>query len=423
MKKVYMPFRASFAALAFLLFLASCSSTADVFLIANTSREARAQVLADRGVELYNERLVQKDDLQSIGYVRSFFDNALMLDPLNPTAKKYAARTDAFKSERLSSIVAKAKGYQDKKNRSDKDDYEYCAMVEQALSIDGSNREAAAMRKETTVIKKKQLDKRLPVLKTLETKLLGSKLRAEAGKLASQAAKLIAEILYIDPPNTEARRVRGKIAELAKSWVAEDLKKVKAALDKYDYAGAEATVKAAERALVDGDMEITPELRDAKYRVYYRWAQALFNAKKYAEADQKAAQAMAVNRTAEAADLRSKAQERMAKRDFDAEIEDVVAEIDALVKQGNLAGAMRSIDLAVENLVKQANKDRVAAKRGVVLEKVRAIYEKAVENYNAELYKEARDGFAAVMAVAPEYEQAKAYYGKADAKIKALGGQ
>ncbi|MCX7024464.1 MAG: hypothetical protein NT080_07580 [Spirochaetes bacterium] len=406
-----------------LLSASSCAMTADLFLVQKASREEKAQVLADRGVELYNVRLVQNEDFGAVSLVRAHFTNALILDPLNETARKYLARTNAWKAERLAFYVAKAKGYRVKKNRNERDDYEYCGAVERAVAIEGSNKDALAMRKETEPLRAKLLEKRVTPLKETEKRLVAEKRRTEGGKLATQAAKLATEILYLDSKNGDALRVRKEIADKARAWVSDDLAKAKTATEKKDYAGAETVIRNAERALADAGQTTTPELRDAKYRLYYRWAQDLFAAKKYDEADAKASSALAVSRTADAAALKSKAQEEASRRDFDAEIDAVLADIDALIRKGDLAGAIRTIDIARDNMKVQANKDRVAAKRSDVMERVKAVYGKAVEDYNAELYKEARDGFTVVLRVAPDYEQAKAYYDKADAKIKALGGE
>ncbi len=429
--------------------LSSCvSSGPDAFMAKNLTSQEKSRILYEKGLALYEDKLMGKNDLGAIPEVRSYFEAAVLADPLNLKAQEYLSRTDAFKATRFNAYMKSANRLKDKKKRTDSENYELVLATRKAEELDSGNSELQKLKSDTADVRKQVIQKRVAGLGALEKKLKASKAQAEVAKLLPQTAKLIGEIQLVDPENKDAAGAKKSMDEVVYGLVRKDLDAAKAALGAGKYAAAEASLLHAEKTLRGVTRERNPELVELKYQVYFKWAQVFYGKKEYISADNRVNVALGASNTQEARDLKLKISKAVAaksaaskggasakapgkgnkntpavpSRDYDAEIDGILESIDATIARDDLKGAVDMIDFNSEMMKDQANKDKLAAKRGAVQERVKALYAESVAAYNEEDYETSRDGFLAVLRVSPGYEQAQAYLDKANNKIRALEG-
>jgi hypothetical protein len=413
----------AFAAAAVALSVSACATfTADMFLIRECSPEEKSGLLVQKGIALYNEKLMEENDLQAVPSIRAIFVNALGADPLNKTAESYIAKIDSFKTERLKTYLAKAQKLKDKKNRTDRENYELCLTVQRAAALDSMNRDAVILKLETNDIRKQVIQKRVAALAEMEKKLLAEKNQSNVEKIIPQAAKTISEVFVIDPINKDAERTRKTVEEYVTSRARADITLSEKLLAKKDFPGAKAAIERAERTLKGFEAVPGPEVKALKYKISYRWALELYSQKKYESADMRVSEAIKINRTPEAADLKSRIAKSRTTKDYDSDADDIIADIDARLAARDLEGAWGIVENAESKMAQQANKDRISAKKAAIIERIKGIYDDAVAAYNEENYEDARDGLRVVVRINPGYQQAQAYLDKSNGKLRALEG-
>jgi|GEM_PF-618839 hypothetical protein len=441
------------AALTLVIALSSCLSTGpDQFISKNLSPEEKSEIIFQKGLALYNEKLMEKNDLKAIPEVRSYFEAALQADPANLKAQEYLAKTDSFKSLRFAGFVKTAKALKEKKNRTESEDYELVLATQRAQDLNALDGEIIKLKAETADLRKQVIQKRVAKLAELEKKLKAEKNATEIAKLVPQTTKLIGEIQQIDPANKDAGSVKKSLDEIVASTARKDIDEAKAKLAKKQYAEAEVAALRANKTMAGVSKEGNPEVNALMYDIYYAWAGDLYAAKKYESANSRVSQAIAVSRTNEALDLKTKiakaaaagakpvaagakpaaqpvagtgkpaATAAPAARDYDAEIDDMLQTVDSAIARGDLPGAWDLINANVLKVKQQANKDKLTAKKAVIEAKMKTLYADSVAAYNDEDYETARDGFRMIVKINPGYEQAQAYLDRANTKIRALAG-
>ncbi len=435
------------AAILVIVSLSSCvSSGPDAFMAKNLTPQEKSRILYEKGLALYEEKLLGKNDLAAIPEVRSYFEAAVLADPMNLKAQEYLSRTDAFKATRFNAYMKSANRLKEKKKRTDSENYELVLATRKAEELDSGNSELQKLKSDTADVRKQVIQKRVAGLDALEKKLKASKAQAEVAKLLPQTAKLIGEIQLVDPENKDAAGAKKSMDEVVYGLVRKDLDAAKAALGAGKYAAAETSLLRAEKTLRGVTRERNAELVELKYQVYFKWAQEFYGKKEYISADNRVNVALGASNTPEARDLKLRISKAVAaktaaakggaaakgqgkktvpavpSRDYDAEIDGILESIDATIARDDLKGAADMIEFNSEMMKEQANKDKLSAKRGAVQERVKALYAESVAAYNEEDYETARDGFLAVLRVSPGYEQAQAYLDKANNKIRALEG-
>jgi hypothetical protein len=97
---------------------------------------------------------------------------------------------------------------------------------------------------------------------------------------------------------------------------------------------AETAILRADRTLAGLGGNAGNEVATIKYQVYFKWAQALYTLKKYGSADQKVTLALRANRTTEAVDLKTRIAKAASYRDYDAEIDDMLARSTRISSRG-----------------------------------------------------------------------------------------
>jgi tetratricopeptide (TPR) repeat protein len=403
--------------------LASCATSgADAFLAKNVPAEDRADLLFKQGVIQYNDALIARNDLTAIPNVRLFFVNALMIDPMNAQAQAYIDKVDGFRNASFSKNLAKAQRLQAKDKRTDSEDYELALAVARASTINPSDTALIKVKYASASARKAAVQKRVDKLSAIETKILAEKKSLTLGKLVPQATRVIAEIEGIDPGNSSASSTRKNIDSYIMGLARKDIDTAKVKLADKKYGEAEAAIIRAEKTVANINPDTANEIQTLKYQIYLRWGTTLLGMQKYGSAEEKANIAMAINRSPEALDLKSKINKASTARDYDAEINDIASDIDNSIAQGELVGAWNSIAAISTKVTKQSSKDILASKKAAVLEKVKAVYADGITAYNEEDYDEAKGKFRTVLKIDANYEQAQAYLDRTNNKIRALSG-
>lgn len=405
-----------------LLAFSCLSNPMDKMVMDSLSPEQKSQILSDRGIGIYNRELVGKGDLSVSSQLRELFSSALKIYPDNKQAAAYLKKIDDYKKDKMDAYLSRAKALVDKKGRSDKEDYELVLSVQRAGELDPSTKELGKLKSDTADLRKNLMRKRVEALNASRKSLAADKNAAANDKLLTQLAKQASELKVLDPGNKDAAEAQKAIKAIADNKTKSLIDAAKASLAKKDYAGAKASGDKAAKALSQYGEGQNAELKALRYQIAFQWSKDQLAKKKYDLADQLADQALALNRSQEAQSLKADIAKAKSTRDYDAEIEDLAATIDGNIKAGQLLDAWNMIGDGVDKLKVQANKDRISSYRNQIRDRLKAIYTDAVNDYNAEDYESARDNLAIVLAITPDYEQAKAYYDKATNKLKALGG-
>lgn len=406
------------------LILASCASGPDMFIAKEVSAIDKAEFLFKQGVAQYNDLLQEKNDLKSIPRVRKFFENALLADPLHPQAQSWIEKVDTFSSKRYANYLENAQKLLAKGKRTKAEDYEMVLAVKRAGDIKSSEKELAKLRSDTAGVRKEIIQLRAAQIADTQAKILAATNPRTLSKLVPKASSLMAEIEAVDPGNGDVKKAQGAIGGHITSLAQKDIDAARDSLEKRQYGDAEAAILRAEGIVSGFDPAASDEIKAIKYQLYLRWGNALYSLNKFNLADQKAAKALNISRTTEAASLKAKINKATAAtvRDYDAEIQDILGDIDSTIAQGDLAKAWGQIDANVALMKKKASKDQLEEKRATILGALKPVYNDGIAAYNEEDYELAREKFTVITKIKPDYEQAQAYLDRTNGKLKALSG-
>jgi len=404
-------------------FFASCATSgADAFLAKNVPPEDRADLLFKAGVEQYNTRLIAQNDIPAIPTVRLYFENVLKIDPMHSQAQTYINKVDSFKATSFKRNLARAQKLESKEKRTEAEDFELALAVQRASDINSFDSNLLKVKFASSTARRSAVQKRVDKLSAIETKILAEKKSLALGKLVPQATKVIAEIESIDHGNSSASSSRKNIDDYIMSLAQKDMDTAQSKLDEKKYGEAETAILRAEKTVSNINPDAATKIQTLKYQIYLRWGNALYTLQKYGPADDKASTAISISRTPEAISLKTKINKASTARDYDAEITEIAAGIDAQIDRGELTGASAAINAAAAKVQKQANKDILAAKREAVIEKMKAVYEEGIAAYNEEDYEGAKAKFRTVIKIDSGYEQAQAYLERTNNKLRALSG-
>jgi hypothetical protein len=409
----------------FAVLASSCAATLsdlDRFILSEATPQEKSALLTAKGIDLYNILLLEKNDLSAASRVQMFFVNALRADPLNKQAEIYLTRIESFRDERLGAYIKRAQALKDKKSLTDRESFELCRSVHRALELDASSPAALRLDSDIVDMRMQVIQTRIAALDVMEKKLMTEKTQAGVAAILSQSTRLINEISYVDSGNKKAQAFLKKVDLFVTAGAHDDVVAAKAALAKKDWAGAESAVQHAERNLSGLGRSLTPELKSLKYQAYFKWAEALFAQGRYASADVKASVAVAVNSSPEVLDLKSHIFSARTARDFDSDLADALAEIDAKTASGELSDAWGLVIAGLARARTPGSKNKLVERRSTILAKLGEVYSQAVGAYNEEAYEDARDGLRTVTAIAPDYQQAAAYLEKIHIKLRSLEG-
>jgi hypothetical protein len=420
MKSLYrLPITMCFA----LILLASCATTqGDSILMSKLSPQKKAQILYDEGVIRYNDEILEKNQLESLSEIRGYFEAAMELDPLNNQAEDFLKGIDAFAKRKYRAYIANATSLSKKSNRTAAQDYDLLLSIKKASDIDSSGKELPALRQKAAPAKEKYLAGKIAQLQAVEPKIIAETSLQKMLPNLKSADRLISSVFSVDPSNGDAKSSQKNIDKHVTDLVDKDLELAKTRLSQKRYGDAEIALLRAEKSLSAVSSGPSDDLRSLKYQVYYAWGTSLYNQKKYQSAEDKINSALRANRTPEAAALKTKISQDATARDYDAEIDDILASVDSRISSGDAAGAVQIVNKTLDQVKNPKSISSLNAKKKEALELRNQIYQDGIALYNDEDYDGAKQKFRAVVAIDPGYEQAKSYLDRTITKIKALSG-
>ncbi len=424
--------------------LVSCTTfQTNQFIQNNLSREEKAELIFQKGLNLYNTKLIEQNDLKAIPEVRSYFVAALRANPDHLRAQEYLVKTDTFKTTRLETYITRAKTLKDKKTRTDAEDFELIMSIKHAQEINNLNGDVVKLWLDTGDVRKQVIQRRTNRLADLDKVIRSTKNKTELNKQLMLAVKLMNEIKQIDASNKEAGALKKSIDEYVTSLVLADTNEAAGKLSQKKYQDAELALINAEKTYGVLQKTPLPELSRVKYQLYFSWAESLYAEKKYQSAEARINAALQVEKTPEASDLKNKiakntgtvtvaATEKQGtagktkttvpQRDYDAELPELLVIIDGTIARGDLVKAWDLVNANMVQLKIQSNKDKLVSRKNTIMSKMKDLYAESISAYNSEDYEIARDGFRIIVRIDPGYEQAQAYLDRANNKLRALAG-
>jgi hypothetical protein len=403
---------------------AGCMTPAEKWISENLTTREKSDLLVDRGNILFAQML-DADSLEDITRVRAVFQTAKTTDAGNPRPTEALKKLETFVTKRQTDAQAKVKSLTAKSTAtlSDKEKYDLVVVFQQLQILAPPNFDLSKLSDQVLPIRAEVIKRSTQTIADYEKALNGTKSDAAAGKMISAIHDSVVSLQVIDPANAQAKAANERLAKFLVDRNQADVTAASKAYAAKDYAGAAKLLVKVEQALAGVGSDNTAEVDALLYKVYFDWSKDLFTAKKYGEASSRVQDALGVNATSEASDLRDKISKAATAKDYDAEYDSVDKQLDALVTSGDLKTAWNLASATGPQLKKDDTKAKLASRKKQILDAAHALYDSAVVSYNEEDYREAKLGFDVVVAIDPAWQLVKSYQDKAKAKLQALGGK
>jgi hypothetical protein len=404
------------------LLILGCTSTSpnDSFLLKNLDDDSKAQALVSQGIEEYDLHLNRRQEFDQIPHVRGFFSTALGYDPGNTQAQQYLALIDNFKSRKLQANLNSATKTLAKAKRTDDENYALFVTLQTAARIEPSDPKVKKMLGDTAQDRAKLVDSYLAKSKASLAGITDKTPDATREKQYTEALQSANKALDVDPGSSAAQtQVKSIKAELGKMVAARStaIQKLVAASK---FTDARTQVTALNNLNRKAGNSFEADVRTASYSLNYAWAKSLFAQKDYNTSDVRVDAALAVKRTDEAAALKRQIASAKAKADAGVSFDTSLQEVDRLIAADELVSADRRIDSLARVTTDQARIASLDERRQTITDKLKDVYDRGVQAYRDEDFKEAIDLLKTVVGVQVDYEQASDYLDKARSKQKVL---
>lgn len=407
--------------LSMLAILSGCASLSDsLFLVSHVEDPLKAGALTDQGVELYQLYLVNRGEYGRVNEVRRYFVVALRYDPENLRAQQYLQRIDDYRSDEVSKRLREAAQYLKKPKRTPDEDYALCLAAQRAYLLDPQNEQVVQVRRETTEIRVTLVDTYVQRARSAVAQIKEDTPGPTRERLYVDAFRSVNRALAIDPEsrdaNAEKRAMRSELNDI----VAAHLHSAQQKIDRGLFTEAQKELPLLQELDRTLGGAFARQVEDLAYDLNYRWARTLLDRRDYAGAEGKAAAALAVRRTDEAAALKARAAQARASADAGGTFEAGLQRLDKLIGQGDWAGAWRTIGSLSKSATDRASQAALETRRERVRAQLPPMYEKAVQLYKAEEFQKAVELFEVILKIDVDYEQAAEYLEKARAKQKLI---
>lgn len=404
--------------------LVSCvTNKADQFLIKEMTNSDKADFLFNEGLDRYKIEILQKSNFAAIPKISEFFQEALEFNPQHPQAQQYLDELNNYKEKKFLSYRDSALKLSQNSKRTAAQDFDMVYAIKLASDLKASDIDIQKLVTSTAATRTTVIKTREDQLAALQAKIDAEKSQTEMLKQMKEANRIIRELDKVDPGNKNANDVRAKLGSSTDALVQKDTESASSLIAAGKFADAEAALIHGERILATVSQTPDSKFTALKYQLYFSWSNSLLAAKKYVTADDRVNSAIKVSRTNEAVSLKAKIAKAAAEKDYDADLPDTLATIDTLLAKKDAAGALDLIGSTLPNLKIQANKDKLEAKKVPAYAQIKTIYQEGIALYNEEDYLGAKQKFQTVLDGDSEYEQAQAYFDRAETKIRALAGK
>ncbi|OHD64410.1 MAG: hypothetical protein A2096_10325 [Spirochaetes bacterium GWF1_41_5] len=411
------------------LIFSSCFRT--FFLNLRLDHDDKAQILAIKGIKLYEQVIVKEKKFEESLKVRRYFEHSLDFNPGYKTALLYIAHIDNFRSTMINQSLATAKKYKRKiddaaakKQQPDtSDEEEMLTAVDKTLKLDSGNAEALILHKETAETRIRVCTKLLSRAQEVKKKFETSANTALKDKAAAEARDLYYRILLFDPKNKQAGNEISGIA----SYIKERIKILETEAAKYINDGK--TAKAEEiisslKVLTDTDNDRLL-FRRMSYDLYYNAARQKNSARDYQAAlryAEKAAQ-YALD-TRKISDLQNNIQVSIRQKQLTADYAKTLTRLDAMISAEKWESAQELVNDMLSGVKTPEKKNELLSRKKSIdtglVGLIETLYESGVRAFNDEDFKKSIGLFNRVQRINGSYKDTADYLSRARQKQELL---
>jgi hypothetical protein len=411
------------AAILAAMVLVSCvtkPSPEDEFWNTKFDDKAKAKTLIDAGTASFNNLVNGKSDVDPVDVIEEYFQVALKFDPGNDAATQMLASISAYRSKKLRESLTEARRLLLKANRKDDETLALLMAVNRALALDPKSEEVAKLRTDTD-------DERKALL---AGKIAASKAAIEkAGKATTDAARddqlviawtTIKQALQVAPSDPEANRVQDSLEKQIGSMVANRLAGVDKLITQAKFGAAKTQIDGADDVNTKLGGASTTMIAMNRFALYSAWARYLYEQKDYPAAENRANQALSIKKDKELSAMLQLIADNRNKELATTQFANGLAEIDRLIAANSLLEAQGKISSLAAVVKEEDKQNQLTARRAKIQKAVPELYTQGVQAYRSEKFDQAINLLSVVVAISPDYEQAKDFLDKAKQKKKAL---
>lgn len=409
-----------FSSLFLVLLAVSCQTPADRWISEHYTAEEKAGLLVEKAQRTF-EAMVDRDDLSDLPVLRAALQLAQETAPGNTKVRQASQQLELYVTQKRTDSQATVRTLTAKPSLTDKEKYRLVVLLRQLEQLSAAGLDLSKLNAQTAGIRAEVVKKTAETLVVAEKAVLAARTDTETIRSVASTAAAIEALRQVQGPTPEVNKAVERLAAYVVSTEKTGLELVAKAVKLQDYSSASKALAQVTKLYAAAAIEPGPALDGWSYRIALEWARVLFNAKKYAEASSRISDALAVQSTAEALDLRDKITQAATFRDWDGAYDDLDRQIEALIRGGDWKTAWNSVVTTTQRLTKEENKTRIAARRKQILDGVHELYDRSVAAYNEEDFPEAKTGFETVVAVDPSWKLSRAYLEKVKGKLQALG--
>lgn len=402
------------------LFVLSCTSANDAFLIKALDDQSKAQALTNEGIQEYDLHLTHRQEFDQIPRIREYFSVALSFDPNNTQAQQYLTLIDNYKNQKLQSNLDSATKTLAKAKRTDDDNYVLFVSLQAAARVDPADPNVKKMLGDTSQDRARLVDTYLARSRAAIGSLTDKTTDAAREKAYIDALSSAKKAQDVDPKNAAAQGQVGAVKVELTKIVAARTAGIQKLLAASKFPEARNQVTALNDLNRRTGNSFDADVRSASYSLNYTWAKSLFAQKDYATADVRVDAALAVQRSDEASALKRQIGAAKTRADAGVSFDSALQDIDRLIASDELVSAHRRIDTLAKATKDTSRLATLDGRRQTITGKLKEVYGKGVQAYQDEDFKTAIDFLQTVVAVQVDYEQAGDYLGKARSKQKVL---
>lgn len=404
-----------------LIFIISSKST-DSFIIKNLNDAEKSKILTDKGVLIYENEIEKKQEYNedSINKVKEYFLNALLLDNNNEKAKEYIKKIESEKQNSFNKMTNKVFFYKNKKNKTEKDEFNQCFFLERALDINPTDNNALKLKRELKPLYDNLVSKYLSDGNKIKEMINNTKSENDKISLYVRGYDIYNKIKLIDGTNNSATKEIAYYSNQLAKVTAQKLKENDAKLKSDKFSEVYAALKDMDNYNNKSNRKYTKEILDLKFRLFNLWGMDLYGKGNYQSSLYKINEALAIKYDKNLENIKSVALEKLNTEYIKNSYETTLALIDELIDKENLNQAKVKIDAMLKIVKDASRKSELNEKSKIVIDKSRELYNSAIEDYNNENFSDAIRKFQIVIKIISDYRDVKNYLEKSLEKQKVL---
>ena len=404
-----------------LAFLGGCASFSDSrFFVKAVDDRRKAELLTEKGAELYESELVKAENYERIEEIRRYFETALRYEPENRSAALYIERLNSFVQTRVDKKIALAGSLLKKPNRTEDESFQLCTAVAEVSRLSPKNADIGKLKEESEPVRAALAASYAEKGKNIKSSVKEGDGVEKTEQAYLQALDFYRKVMLIDPENGQARSEKKALQDDLSPFFQRKKNGVEQMIAKgqFDQANRDlAALRSLDKKL---DNRFEKELKALSYSLYYQWAKRSLAQKKYQSASDLVEKALAVDKTSEAANLKHEILARKRTLEEGADFEAFLEYVDSLIDQNRLGDANRSIENVLGKTADQGRTRQLEQRKARVRALLPDLYKQGVDAYKEESFQKAVQTMGVVVDVDPDYEQAASYLEKARSKQRLL---